>query len=104
MTKLHVAVGASGIKRQRFPVSELCLRQLVGLTQLAGFFQRVPVLNPNRGVTGISVESLPVEPSGTFPLPCSPGAIGEGDEARPQAPQTKARPINNAGQCHFTLD
>ena len=91
MAELQVRVGGARIERQRPPVGGLGAGHLVGVAQLAGLLQGMTVPHPNRRISGISVESLPVELSGKLPLPRVSGAVGKRDGARPAAPQTKAR-------------
>ena len=91
MAELQVCIGDGRIERQRPSVGGLRAGQLFRVAQLAQFLQGVTVLHPNRRISGISVESLPVELSGELPLPRVSGAVGKRDGARPAAPQTKAR-------------
>src|SRR5712671_5805617 len=93
MTELKVRVGGARIKRQRPLVGDLCLRQLVGVLQLAGLLQRMTVLNPNGRIARISVESLSVELSGKLPMPHVSSAIAKSDDVRLPAPQTEAQPF-----------
>jgi hypothetical protein len=54
------------------------------------------VLNPERWVAGISVESIPVKLGGEFPLPGVSGAISQSAGTRPSAHQTGAPLANDA--------
>src|SRR5438094_394684 len=82
VSELQVRVGSTRIKRERPPVGNLGLRQHVGVAQLARLLQCMSVLNPNRRITRISIESLAVKSSGVFPLPRVSRPIGESDQAR----------------------
>jgi hypothetical protein len=59
----------------------------------------VTVLNPNPHITGISIESLPIELSGKLPPPLISSMIGKIDEILLPA---EARHVNGAAQPDFT--
>ena len=101
MPELEIGVSGTRVERQCCPISNLGLRELVGVAQLAQLFQSVTVLNPDRRISWIAVESFPVEPSSALPLPRVSSRVGERYKVWFPAPQTATGQGNQAVQCHF---